>query len=338
MDPKTILRSFWQLINVVVIVGLQALSLFMISYAAALIAMGTGVRGCPARPEYFEWYGLSKIIVLSLIGLCAFILSVHYIFNPSVWMQKIDKHLAFGPTHISLPFFSTHPLYVALDFLFLIPAIALFQGGRAETMCLLNREWVMGWTILLLACFYPIFRAVCWFVLNRKIEAMTIKTPWLPIIWWYIFAFPLFVFLTYTYMDKQFLPKLRVPVVNEITFKGGLDAHPEFLGKIVRVQGVLVREVAKCGLFGKDPEVTPYPFGTVLLDMGKRNGEIMVQAKKPNLVENLDVESQNKKDRIFEAFGRLSKLPDPKKRMVCGIGKADSKQKGGLALLEIEEP
>lgn len=338
MDSKTVLRSFWQLINVIVIVGLQAMSLFLISYAAGIYAMGVGVRGCPPRADFLDWYSISKIVVFGLIGLCAFFLSVHYIFNPSVWMQKIDKQIAFSPTDVSLPFFSTHPAYVALDFLFLIPAIALVQGGRAETMCLLNREWMMGWSVLLLASFYPIFRAFCWFILNRKIEAMTIKTPWMPIAWWYLFALPLTIFFTYNYMDKQFLPKLRVPVVNEKTFEGGLDEHPEFLGKIVRVQGVLAREVAKCGLFGKDSDVTPYPYGTVLLDMGKRNGQIMVQAKKPNLVENMDIEAQNKKGRIFEAFGRLSKLPDPKKKMICGIGKADSKQKGGLALLEIDEP
>ncbi len=334
MDFKTLLRSFFKLLNIIRIAGVQALALFLIAYSFGLLAMAKGVRGCPPRPEYGGWL----LWLLLVLGLGFFVVSLYYIFYPSVWMQTVNKNIALAPTDISLPFFSTHPLYVFIDALFFIPAIALFQSGRAETLCQLNREWAIGWSFLVVALFFPIFRVFCWYLLNRKIEAMTIKTHWLPIVWWYLIALPLFIGSTYTYMDKQVLPKLRVPVVNEKTFKGGLEKHPEFIGKIVRVQGKLVREIAKCGLFGKDPKITPYPFGTVLLDMGKRNGEIMVQVKKPSQVKTLDIEAANKKDQIFEAFGRLSKLPNPKKRMICGIGKANSEQRGGLALLEVEIP
>ena len=72
--------------------------------------------------------------------------------------------------------------------------------------------------------------------------------------------------------------------------------------------------------------------------MGKKNGQIMVQVKKPSEVDILEAESVNKKDQIFEAFGRLTKLPNPEKRLICGIGKANAAQKGGLALLEVEMP
>ena len=123
-----------------------------------------------------------------------------------------------------------------------------------------------------------------------------------------------------------------------MTFAGGLSKHPEFEEQIVRVQGKLVREIAKCGLFGKDPEEFDYPRGTVLLDMGKGNGQIMVQAKSVSEVKRLEIEAENKMGEIFEAFGTLSKLPNLEKKLVCGIGKADSEQKGGLALLEIEMP
>jgi hypothetical protein len=334
MEPKTLLRSFWQLINVVRIAGLHTLSLFFISYSVGLYAMATGVRGCPPRPEYNNWY----LWLLAALGVGSLIVSLYYIFRPSVWLQTIAKQIALSPTNINLPFFSTHPLYVFIDALFFIPAIALFEGGRGETMCQLNKEWAMGWSLLILAFLLPLIRVLSWYLLNRKIEAMTIRPPWLPIVYWYILMLPLFIFLTYTYMDKRVLPRLRVPVVNEKTFKGGFEKHPEFAGKIVRVQGKLTREIAKCGLFGKDPEKVPYPYGTVLLDMGKRNGQIMVQAKKPSQVETLEIEARNKKGKVFEAFGRLTKLPNPEKRLICGIGKADSGQKGGLTLLEIEMP
>lgn len=334
MDAKRILKSFWLLGNVFRIVALQALSLVFISYAMGLLAMAKGVRNCPPRPEYLNWY----FWIILVFGLLFSLVSIYYIVKPSVWMQKVDRNLAFSATDINIPFFSTHPLFIFLDFLFFIPAITLFQSGRIETMCSLNFEWGMGWTVLLVAIFYPIFRLFCWNILGIKIEAMTLKKPWMPIVMWYILSLPFFVYFTYTYMDKNVLPKLRVPVVNEMTFKGGFKKNPQFGNGIVRVQGKLVREIAKCGLFGKDPKKNPYPFGTVLLDMGKRNGQIMVQAKKPSQVEDLEFEAKNKKDKIFEAFGRLSKLPNPEKRLICGIGKADSEQKGGLALLEIEMP
>ncbi len=334
MDAKTILKSFWQLGSVIKIVAFQTLSLFFLSYGAGLLAMAIGVRGCPPRPEYNNWY----LWIVLVIGLGSFLVSLYYIIRPSVWMQTINRYLVLAPTDVNIPSFSTHPLYVFIDVLFFIPAIALFQGGRSETMCLLNTEWAMGITVLCLALFFPLFRVFCWFILGRKIEAMTLKKPWMPVVWWYILALPIFIFLTYTYMDKNVFPRLRVPVVNEMTYKGGLDKNPQFTGKIVRVQGKLVREIAKCGLFGKDPEKFSYPYGTVLLDMGKKNGQIMVQVKKPYQVENLEIEAENKMGKIFEAFGYLSKLPNPKKRLVCGIGKADSEQKGGLALLEVEMP
>jgi hypothetical protein len=72
--------------------------------------------------------------------------------------------------------------------------------------------------------------------------------------------------------------------------------------------------------------------------MGKRNGQIIVKANRPDIVAMLEYESENRKDRVFEAFGKLSKLPNSEKKLVCGISKVDESQRGGLALLEIEMP
>ena len=229
MDPKTILRSFWQLINVIRIAGLQALAIFFLAYAAGILVMARGVYGCPPLPEYNNWY----LWLMVLFGTVFLVVGVYYIWHPSVWLQTINKHIALAPTDLHVPFFSTHPLYVFIDAILFIPAIALFQSGRAESMCQLKSEWGMGWVLLILAFFFPIFRVFCWYVLKRRIEAMTLKkSPWMPIAWWIVLVLPLTIYSTYSYMDKQVFPRLRVPVVNEKTFSGGLDAHPEFLGKI----------------------------------------------------------------------------------------------------------
>ncbi len=334
MEFKSLLTSFWRLINVLRISGLQALSVIFVSYSFGEWVVISGFRGCAPLGGYFNFYLWSFL----LIGLVATAISVYYILFPAIWMQTIDKQLVFSATDTNLLFFSTQPVYVFLDAVFFIPAIAMFQIGRAETMCQFNFEWGFGSAFLLMAIAYPLLRAVSWFVLKIRIEAKSVKIPWLTLIMWWLIAIPFVVYVTFNYMENNMLPKLRVPVVNQNTFKGGLEKNPQFGSGIVRVQGKISRGIAKCGLFGKNPEVTPFPSGTIIVDMGKGNGQILVKANRPDIVEMLEYESENRKEVVFEAFGKLSKLPNPEKKLVCGISKADEEQKGGLALLEIEMP
>jgi len=334
MDPKSFLKSFWQLVNVARIAGVQALSIILLAYVAGHFAVIKGVRGCPPFDAPFNIY----VWFFGFVGLVATFVAIYYIVFPAIWMQNIDRLLAFSATDVHLPFFSTQPVYVFLDFVFFVPAIALFQAGRAETMCQFNFEWAFGWAFLGMTLFYPALRAASWFVFERQIVAKKAVVPWPTLIMWWIIAVPMMVYLSFNYLNIRVYPKLRVPVVNEKTFKGGIEENPKFMTGIVRVQGKLAREIAKCGLFGKDPQEFPFPAGTVLLDMGKRNGQIMVKANRASVVKLLQLEAENKQGEIFEAFGRLSKLPNPAKKLVCGIGKANSEQKGGLALLEIEMP
>jgi hypothetical protein len=334
MQAKTLLKSFWQLVNVLRVAGVQFLSVFSLSFAIGHWAAGAGVRGCPAfagSSGLFFWIALA-------LGAVSTTIAIFYILFPAIWMQSVDRQLVFGSVDAHLPFFSTQPIYVFLDVVLLIPAIALFQAGRIEAMCQFNFDWAFGAAFLAVAVFYPILRTISWFVLKRRIEVKKIEIPWPTLIMWWILVVPLVSFVTYNYLDSQVFPRVRVPVVNEKTFKGGLEKNPKFMAGIVRVQGILVRDIAKCGLFGKDPLKYPYPAGTILLDLGKRNGQIMVKANSPSLVKMLEVEAGGRKGKLFEAFGRLSKLPNPTKKLVCGIGKASTKQKGGLALLEIEMP
>lgn len=331
---KPFLKSFWQIISIVKIFVLQALSLYFLSYCCGLLVEAAGVRGCPAKPEALDW-SLGLILMVSLgIGF----LSLHPIVFPQVWHQEIAKEVSFSFTGLRYNFFSTHPSYILLDFLLLIPAFMFFWNGQSETLCEFNFAWGQGWAALFIGLFFPTLRLICWFVLGQKIYAMKVSNVWMGIAWWYIVAVPFIVFISYAYANSYIFPRLRLPVVDAQTFAGGYDKHPEFHGQLVRVRGVLKRGIAKCGLFGSK-EKTDYPFGTVLLDMGKGNGEVFVQARKPYAVIVLENEAQNKQGQVFEAFGRLSKLPNPDKKMVCGIEKIlDDIPKGGRALLEIETP
>lgn len=334
MNAKPFIKSFWQIISIVKIFTLQTLSLFFLSYSGGLLAESVGVRGCPPRPEF-----MGIVFYLTLAASFVFgILSLHPIVFPRVWLEEISKELMGSQVGFRFPFFSTHPSYILLDALLFIPALVLFWNGQTETMCEFNLNWGQGVAALVIAITFPTLRLIFWFVLGKQIYAMQVKNVWLGIIWWYILIVPFIIFFSYTYTKNNILPRLNLPVVDAETFKGGLAAHPEFLDKIVRVRGNLKQGIAKCGLWGKKDR-TDYPSGTVVLEMGEDNGEIMIQAKKPSQVLTLEAEAENKKGQIFEAFGRLSKLPNPEKKLLCGISKlSDDLPPGGRALLEVELP
>ena len=290
------------------------------------------MRGCSPRPD-----SMGAIFYLTLGTSIIFgFLSVHPIVFPRVWMEEISKELTRSQVGFRFPFFSTHPSYILLDALLLVPALLLFWNGQSESLCTFNLQWGQGVGALIIAITFPTLRLIFWFVLGKQIYAMQVKNVWLGIIWWYILTFPIIVFFSYTYVQSSILPRRNVPIVDSETFKGGLSAHPEFLDKIVKVRGKLKQGIAKCGLWGKKDR-TDYPSGTVVLDMGEDNGEIMIQAKKPSQVLSLEADAQ--RGGTFEAFGRLSKLPNPEKKMLCGIGKlSDDLLPGGRALLEVEMP
>lgn len=332
MNTKTFLKSFWQVISIVKIFTLQALSLFFLSYSCGLLAEAYGARGCPPRPDSI---GIIFYLTLGASVILGF-LSIHPIVFPRVWLEEISKELIRSQVGFRFPFFSTHPSYILLDALLLAPALLLFWNGQSESLCAFNLQWGQGLGALIIAITFPTLRLIFWFILGKQIYAMQVKNVWLGIMWWYILTLPIIVFFSYTYVQSSILPRRGVLIVDSETFKGGLDAHPEFLDKIVRVRGKMKQGIAKCGLWGKKDR-TDYPYGTVVLDMGDGNGELMIQAKKPGLV--LDLEADAQRGGTFEAFGRLSKLPNPEKKMLCGISKlSDDLLPGGRALLEVEMP
>lgn len=332
MNWKPFIKSFWQVVSIVKIFTLQTLSLFFLSYSCGLLAEAFGARGCPPRPDSIGFMFYATLGASIVFG----ILSVHPIVFPRIWLEEISKDLVRSQVGFRFPFFSTHPSYILLDALLIIPALLLFWNGQSESLCSFNLQWGQGVGALVIALTFPTLRLIFWFVLGKQIYAMQVKNVWLGIIWWYILTLPIIVFFSYTYIQGSILPRRSVPNVDSETLKGGLDAHPEFLDKIVKVRGKLKQGIAKCGLWGQKDR-TDFPSGTVVLDMGDGNGEIMVQAKKPGLVLNLEADAQ--RGGVFEAFGRLSKLPNSEKKLLCGISKlSDDPPPGGRALLEIEIP
>lgn len=334
MDWKLFRQSFWQIGSIAKLFFVQALSIYFLSNTGGFLAVAFGVRGCAARPEFFGW-----LLWLNLTaGFIFTFLALFPILFPRVVVEHISSDITFSVGGVRYPFMSTHPLYVLLDILLFIPAILFFWNGQTENICVFNVFYGQGWTALIVALAYPAIRLVCWFGLKIRIEARTVGNIKMPILCWYVLFVPFLIFIMVAYIESYISPRLRLASVETQTFKGGYDAHPEFHNKLVRVRGNIKRGIGKCGLFGKKDR-EDYPFGTVILDMGKGNGEIIVQAKNVGDVENLAFEAMSKQGQIFEAFGRLTKLPNPDKKFICGIEKlSDEPPKGGRALLEIEMP
>lgn len=331
---KVFLKGFWQVISILKIFALQSLSLFLLAYSGGLLAEVYGVRGCLPRPDFAGIFFYSMVV----ISIISFIVALHPIVFPRVWLEEISKEFTNSQFGIRFPFFSTHPSYILLDILLFFPALILYWNGTTETMCEFNFNWGQGFTALIVAIAFPTLRLIFWYVLGKQIYAMQARNVWLGIIWWYILMLPVIIVFSITYVKNTINPRLNITVVEVENFKGGLDAHPEYLGKLIKLRGNIKQGIAKCGLWGKKDR-TDFPYGTVVLDMGEGNGEIIVQAKKPSHVLNLEAEAESKKGQVFETFGRLSKLPNPEKKMLCGISNLpDTPPTGGRALLEIEMP
>lgn len=333
-DLRLFLKSFWQMVGILRIFLLQAGSLYLLSYTCGLLAEAAGVRGCAPRPDLLNW----KLGVFVAGSLLLGYFSISPIIFPRVTIEEIYKELAFSNTGLRFPFFSTHPSYILLDMMLLIPAGVLFWAGQSETLCEFNAIWGQGWAALMIALFFPLMRLLFWFVLGKQIYAMQMRNIYQGIIWGYIIFLPAVIFASYSFASSNIIPRLNIPRIEPANYLEGIDKHPEATEGLIRLKGVVKRGIAKCGLFGQKDR-NDYPYATIILDMGRGNGEIIVQAKTPQDVVNLEIEAKNKLGQWFEAYGRLSKLPNAEKKMICGLEKLSMEPpRGGRALLEIETP
>ncbi len=101
--------------------------------------------------------------VIVAASLLAGFLSFHPIIFPRVWLEEIGKELLGSKVAFRFPFFSTHPTYVLLDLLLLIPAILMFWNGQTLSLCEANGQWGQGLAALVMAIAFPALRLIFWF-------------------------------------------------------------------------------------------------------------------------------------------------------------------------------
>ena len=121
---------------------------------------------------------------------------------------------------------------------------------------------------------------------------------------------PVIIFFSYTYITGTILPRSHAPVIETATFKNFDDFKPEYNDQIVKVRGNLKQGIAKCGLWGKKDR-EDFPYGTVVVELANGKVEIMIQAKKPSQV--LDLESESKRGGIIEGIRKDQQTSESRK-------------------------
>lgn len=303
------MSSMQRVVGVVKISVAAWVAMFCLGAVAADLLVLRGVHGCPPMPRQT---GAMLYIALPL-GLYLYGWSLHRIFAPRLATEAHRPTLTVGPVIAQNPmlraqaftFCTTHPSYLLLDLVTLLGAWVLVAVAPDLVGCGKVWEWARGRAALAVALSIPALRLLGWYVLRRRPPEGAEQGAWRPVaIFLGILGAPLV--LGSGPLWKMWSGKRKAPVVSEAAFKGGLAAHEELLGQVVRVRGRCVGEQpvrCRCG----GPQGNDCAQTEVLLDLGGA-GQVLVQALSDP--EDLAGEARGCSGRELETFGRLHRVPE----------------------------
>lgn len=331
------MTSMLRLVGLVKIFLAEWLAMFLLGTCAGQALAVHGARGCPPGGR-LDW----SFYLAALLGLLAAGWLLHRIFFPVEIEETYTPPLKAGPVIVPNPtiapvrfsFCSTHPAYVLIDALTVAGALALWATAPASMGCSFVSEWASARAAVGLALLFPVVRLLSWYVLGRQASPAATLGVFRPVLVFYgILAAPLLL-AAHLFLGARHA-RAAAPVVDDKSFAGGLAAHPELAGPIVHVKGTRGRARAeRCECRG--PRGNDCGYAEVLLDLGA-GGEVVVQARASEVLFLLDKSDGKPAGQPDDAFGRLSALPDPKKKL-CGRAAYGPPPAAGRALLEIEYP
>lgn len=329
--------SWLRVVGLVKIGLAEFLAVSMLATTFGALAVARGARGCPPQGKHLDGSFYLGIV----IGLLALAWLLFRMIRPVEVEDTYTPSLKLGPVAVPNPtiapmrykFCSTHPSYVLIDLLLVFGAWMVLDGTPATTGCTLLYQWGISRAALPVALLFPLVRLACWYLLGLRLSEQAQVGAWKPVL--LVFAVLLAPLALWGHLAlKERRVRAATPLVDATTLAGGLKAHAELIGPIVRVKGArLLDSAARCECRGASKDDCGR--AEMLLDLGA-GGEVVVQARASEVMFLLE-KSEGKKGQPDEAFGRLSPLPNPTKKH-CGAKLFGPPPPAGRALLEIEYP
>ncbi len=334
--------SLLRVASLVKLVVAEFIAMVCLSAAFGWALSSHGVLGCP--PSGAGLTGTFFGAVLIGLGLTAWVVwraawpdEIRETWRP---VTKVGPVVMQNPAiaDVEYSFATTHPTYAILDFLQLGPALILFMLGRHPPEvagCSTLFNFLMGRAALVVALFFPLCRLVSWYVLEKHTSEAAQRGAWKPVALLCAALIP----ATFIVPLLVFLPRLNLPVVNATTWTGGLGAHPEFSGKIVRLHGLTKsQKAARCVCSDKDPNACRV--AALLVDLGA-GGEVIVHGSS-DYASDLVKEGRRGAGQAIEVIGRLGPLPVIATKnddaRDCGQDEFGPASPAGRAFLHIEYP
>jgi hypothetical protein len=303
-------------------------AILLLGAAYADIRLQLGAHECPPVPKSI---GVSTVVAF-LVGLYL----LQWLFK-NIFFAKIIVDQSRGALWYS--FLSTHPSYVFIDMWILGLGWLIRTFVPDGVGCDLSRQWLLGKFVFGVALALPIFRLLCWYTfgwrrISREDKWGILQDAWKPIIRFYaILLVP--AILAAWIIVPDLLDRHRVPVADATTLAGGLSAHPDLDGTIMKAVGTIRSEhVQRCdcrGVIGNDCFR-----GDMLIDLGP-GGEVIVQAVDAGELAQLVTDTEGKPGKPYSIIGRLHKLPDAKAKL-CVPSAYGPPPAAGRALLRPELP
>lgn len=262
-----------------------------------------GALGCPGSGEGPDgtFYGLLAIALLGLFFFFRNLLRPR--ISEETWTPVVDAGLGLAGVglvvanrrwSVRYPYLSSHPSY-ALLLLLTLPVPWMMVAMTADQGCSTLYWRLAGWVGLAVIATLALVRALAWYVFRigpRALAQRMAAVPadagpglrrlgwemaWKPTIGlvaliWAIGGLP----IAWMFWQQARLEQ-ALPMLDAVRFEGGLAAHPEFEGQLVRVQGRPSGELRQWAPRGAGRGGNNYAGGGILLDLGA-GGEVLVLA------------------------------------------------------------
>jgi len=227
---------------------------------------------------------------------------------------------------------STHPSYVLVEVLFLAPwYLIVHLATRATAAGCLDWFWVLGRAMVGVGLFFPVFRLFSWYGLRRQTPDELRVGAWKPVLWTWAIAGPLLL-LVLVGVVRGRIQRAERPLVDAAALAGGLEQHPDLIGRQVRLRGTRkLDQAVRC----RCPD-QPWRCGAMaLLDLGA-GGDVVVRSGYSSELARLTPGEVG--TAMPDAYGRLGRLPTPTENPELATGCSfPPPPPDGRAFLEIDD-